>query len=207
MESLENPQTRSLRVMRFSFEANEALQAELTLQLNEKQRRITALRFYASKQLVIPMNDYYRREGDLQKIGRRFRNFHEPIQVRPAIASRQIDELTTRFRLLPTNQTAFDVMTSFDPVVDPNYPYNRPEPIPNKVEKQPETGHYLFVDVAADALLGVGQRKMAERTFSTRAATGRFWLRTEALRTVKDINYTIPSPAEELPDDEDKDVA
>ncbi len=207
MEGLENPHTRSLRVMRFSFEANEALQSELTLQLNEKQRRVMALRFYASKQLVIPMNEYYRREGDLHKIARRFRNFHEPIQVQPAIASREINERTTRFRLLPADQTAFDVMTSLDPVVDPNYPYNRPEPIPNRVENQPETGHYLFIDLAADALLSVGQRKMAERIFITRAETGRFWLRTEALRTVKDINYTIPSPVEELTDDEDKDIA
>ena len=54
MEGLENPHTRSLRVMRFSFEANEALQEELTLQLNEKQRRITALRFMRASNLLFP---------------------------------------------------------------------------------------------------------------------------------------------------------
>jgi len=202
MEGIENPATRSLRVMRFNFEANELLHQELALQLNEKRRQETPLRFYASRQLVVGMDDFYQFEGELQKIARRFRNFNEPIRLKPTIGTRDINADTTRFRLAPVDQAAFDAMTSLEIVGDENTIYPEPMPqFPNKIENQPESGHYLFVDVATDALLTASERKMATRRLIDKMAASRFWLHTSSLSTVRDIHYRPTNDADEIQDD------
>lgn len=178
--------------MRFSFEANEPLQQELALQLNEKRRHDTPLRFYASRQLLLDVEDFYHREGDLQRIGKRFHDFYEPIVLKPTFASREIDDRTTRFRFAPLDQPVFDAMTSLDPIGDERRQYAKPmEQLPNRIEGQPEKGHYVFVDVATGALLRSSHRKMAERTLVQKMAANRFWLHASSLSTVRDIHYIV----------------
>jgi hypothetical protein len=202
MEGIENTDARSLRVMRFRFEANDSLNDQVALQLDERRRKLVAFAFYGSRQLLLTMNDYYKREGDLQKIGKRFRGFREPIHLKPVARSHEINDHTTRLQFVPVEQGVFDAMTSLDLVApEEDYGWNTP-PLPNLIMNQPEKGHYIFVDVPTDALLGDRQRKMANMALTNEIAANRLWLHTLALSTVRDMHFKDKTETDTPDDDE-----
>lgn len=187
MESIENPESRSLRVMRFKFEPNDSLNEQVALQQDEKKRRMASFAFYGSRQLLLTTNDYYKREGDLQRIGRRFRSFKEPIHLKPTARSREINDHTTRLQFVPLEQGVFDAMTSLE-LVTPEEDYGWDIlPLPNMITSQPEKGHYIFVDVPTNTLLDENQRKLAKMALINEIAESRLWLHTFAFTTVRDI--------------------
>jgi hypothetical protein len=204
MEGLENPDYRSLRVMRFKFDANDRLSEQVALQLNENQRHLVSIAFYGTRQLLISMEDYYAREGDLQRLGRRFRGHTEPIHLAPQIGSKAINEFTTRLQFRPLEQSAFDAMISLNPIRYEDQAAWEVPPLPNRMTNQQEAGHYLFVDVPTNALLSPSQRKMAAKTLSSEIASRRLWLHTSDL-TSRDIHFkqkTSTYEPEAEPDDD-----
>jgi len=202
MDSLENslvPHTPKppLRLMRFSFEPNNSLLEETRALVHESRRPSTSIRFYASRQLLLQVPDFYRHEGSLHTIDRSFSAFNEPLHLAPVIRSKELKDRTTRFMLRAVEQDAFDQLTSLE--VKPDKKFNKYatydhlplRQLPNEIEGQPETGHYLFVDIASSALVNGRERRANEQAFMRKAQAGRFFLHTIGLNTVRDI-YTSP---------------
>lgn len=202
MEGLENhPTAATLRLMRFGFEPNQPLVDKTAQFVQESHRVTTPLRFYASRQLLMRMPDFYRHEGNLETINKNFKAFKKPIHIAQNIVHREIDAHTTRFRFLTTNQIDFDTLTSLsvhpdDRKVDSFGSYKNPtsDQLPNQIENQPMNGHYLFVDIATKVLAKESERRRATVAFNQRAAGGAFFVHTSAISTVKDIFVTSQSP-------------
>lgn len=203
-----------LRLMRFSFEPNESLLKETRMFVQESRRLTTPIRFYASRQLLLEVPDYYRHEGSLQRLGRDFAAHNEPLPLAPMVRDRQLSPETTRFQFLLSDQEAFDSLTSLEVKPDRraedyySYEYAAVQQLPNKIEGQPTRGHYLFVDIASDALIGAKERRMAEHAFASKAAKRNFFLHTIALTMIRDIppKPVRPEPStEQTPLDDDDD--
>jgi len=207
MEGIENSLVPSapqppLRLMRFSFEPNTPLLQETEQFIQESRRRVTPIRFYASRQLLLSVPHFYEHEGSLQNITRKFTAFTEPLHVSPMIRSKQLANDMTRFQLRTTDQEVFDKLTSlevrpetkFDNYV--SYEHGTLQQLPNKIENQPDTGHYLFIDIATNALIGDKERRMAEHAFISKAAAHKFFLHTIELNRIRDY-YPVSEPIEQ----------
>lgn len=200
MEGLENTPVSSLRLMRFSFEPNEQLLEETKKLVEESRRPSTPIRYYASRQLLLPISEYYQHEGSLQRIGRAFTRRNDPIHVAPVIRSKELTGGVTRYQLLSTQQKAFDELTSLEVRSDTRfdssalYEYSTTRQLPNEIEQQPGQGHYLFIDIATDALKSEKERRTVENAFVEKAAKDRFLLHTLALSAIRDIHRVIEQP-------------
>ncbi|RWZ78822.1 MAG: hypothetical protein EOT05_03685 [Candidatus Microsaccharimonas sossegonensis] len=182
------------RLMRFSFEPNESLLKETGKFIQEPRRHTTPIRFYASRQLLLDIPDYYQHEGSLQRLGRKFAAYTKPLHVAPHMREKELPGgSTTRFQFLLSNQEEFDALTAlkiqpetrFD--TQGTYQDDTIEQLPNKIDRQPTFGHYLFVDIASQALISHKARRMAEHAFNLKAAKKSFFLHTIALSTIRDI--------------------
>ena len=192
MESIENPVPRTLRVMRFKFdaidlEAKDTLDKQLALQMNERGQKLAPFAFYATKQIGILAQDYYRSEKQLQRIGKRFEGFREPFYIRPVVKSKELNEYTTRFAFAPVKQALFDEAVSLDPIPEEGeYSWDL-KPLPNMLNGQKIVGNYIFVDVPSNALLRPSERKMANRAMVGQMKTKKLWVHTQALLNVRDM--------------------
>lgn len=198
MEVSPTTKENTVRVMRFSFDANESLRDQLAQQIDERWRYMTPLSFYASRQLVLPVESAYLHKEELQILGKEFQDKSNPIVIQPQIRSKIIDHRLTRFQLVPKNQITFDHMVSLDIYPHPSR-FNsdtsrQPEKIENLIQ-QPKTGHYLFVDIATKVLVDERHLRAEEAMFAEKAKKGKFWLQPQRLHTVRDIRYTAKAEA------------
>ena len=194
MVSIENQHPSSLRVMRFGFEPSPILLEQLHAQLESTRRLSTPLRLYASSQLLISLEDYYQHEDDIFTIGQEFNARRSGLRVKPSISSVELEKTSlTRLALQPTVQEEFDAL------------FAKINLLPNRIE-QPASGHYIFADVATDALLAGSERNVARDKLSKVGKRLRYTVEPTRFVIQRDIPLNTlseprrsPTPLDDLP--------
>lgn len=184
MVGIENQHPHSLRVMRFGFEPNPVLLEQLRAQLEPTRRLSTPLRLYASSQLLISLEDYFEHEEEIFTIGQEFSTHRPGFGVKPQVGSVRLEKSPlTRIGLQPTAQEEFDTL------------FSKINLLPNRM-RQPDKGHYLFADVATDALLAGSERSVARDNFAKVGKRLRYAVEPTRFVIQRDITPSIPNRAE-----------
>jgi len=160
---------------------------------------MTPIHFYASRQLLMKVPDFFTYEGSLQRLNKDFTAYNEPLYIRPSLKSKELPNGTTRFQLRLARQAIFDEITTLDIKTEHRFDTNNAyievsSILPNEIKEQPDKGHYLFIDIATQALVSGRERSQKEHDFVDMADAHKFFVRTESLRSIRDMYPAITVP-------------